>query len=372
MSVNDILAKFSAVASAPAAQMKSYLAAGKKVVLVAPYYAPEEIVDSMGAVPMSVWGADCELNEAKKYFPAFICSIMQSVVELGMKGVYDGASAIIIPSLCDSLKVLGQNFKVAVPSIPFIPMNYPQNRWPDFGAAYCKAGYQEVIAELEKVLGTKFDDAKLAESIKVYNEHNAAMRKVADLMGKTAAVSAQQRSDVFKSATFMPKAEHTALVNELIAALEAEAPAAVKLPVYVTGILTDNPQLNAIFDDCGMTIVADDVAAQSRGYRTDAPAADTALDSLVKKFQNTGNDSVLYDPAKKHVSFVVEQAKAYGAKGIVFVLTKFCDPEEFDYPMIKKACEAADMPLTFLEIDRQMVNYEQAKTIIETFKDLLA
>ena len=53
------------------------------------------------------------------------------------------------------------------------------------------------------------------------------------------------------------------------------------------------------------------------------------------------------------------------------LLTKFCDPEEFDYPLIKKACAAAGIPVTVIEVDRQMVNYEQARTALETFRDLL-
>jgi len=370
MSIKNTMAKFTAVASDPKSQMKKYLAEGKKVVLVAPYYAPEEIVDSMGAVPMSVYGADMELNESKRYFPAFLCSIAQSIVELGIKGEYDGASALIVPSLCDTLKVLGQNFKVAVPSIPFIPMNYPQNRVPEFGAKYCLAGYQRLAEKLEEVLGTAFRDEKLKESIKVYNKHNDLMRRAAALMGRKG-ISAKDRSDVFKSAMFMTKAEHNELLKELIEELSLMDDKKADLPVYVTGIIADNPELNAIIDGCGYTIAGDDIAAQSRGYRVDAPEAHTGTMSLVKKYQAQDNDSILYDPAKKHVDYVVKEAKACGAKGIIFVLTKFCDPEEFDYPMIKKACEAAGMPLVKIETDRQMVNYEQARTALETFAEIL-
>ena len=59
------------------------------------------------------------------------------------------------------------------------------------------------------------------------------------------------------------------------------------------------------------------------------------------------------------------------AQGVLVVLTKFCDPEEFDYPLIKRACAEAEIPCVLIEVDRQMVNYEQARTAIETFKDLL-
>jgi len=39
--------------------------------------------------------------------------------------------------------------------------------------------------------------------------------------------------------------------------------------------------------------------------------------------------------------------------------------------MIKKACEAAGIPLTLVEVDRQMVQFEQVRTNLETFRDLL-
>ena len=377
--MNDILNKLHEAAASPRAQMDGYLAQGKKIVLCAPVYTPEEIIHSMGFVPMGAWGADTELRRAKEYCPAFLCSIVQSALELGINGAYDGASAIVIPSLCDTLKTVGENWKYAVPSIPFIPMTYPQNRKPAYGVAYTKAGYERVIRDLEK-LGGKFDDAKLAQSnalyklrssIKVYNRHNAAMRKIDELLAVHPEITAAQRSDIFKSAFFMTKEEHTALIEELNAALEAQTPAAEKTPILLSGILTDAPGFNAILDDLDLHIVADDVAAQSRQYRTDVPAGDDALTALAQKFADMDNCSVLYNAAKPRVQWIVDTAKARNAKGVLVALTKFCDPEEFDYVMIKKACEAAGIPVTVVEIDRQMVQFEQARTNIETFRDML-
>ena len=120
-----------------------------------------------------------------------------------------------------------------------------------------------------------------------------------------------------------------------------------------------------------MHIVADDVAAQSRQYRTDAPEMDDPLQALAVKFANMDNCSVLYNVKKPRVQWIVDTAKARGAKGVVVVMTKFCDPEEFDYVMIKKACEKADLPLALVEVDRQMVHFEQVRTNLETFRDML-
>lgn len=371
MTAQELLTRFHEAAAHPVRQKNAYIAAGKKVILTAPVYTPEELIHAMGCVPMGAWGADLELNEAKRYFPAFICSVMQSIVELGMKGVYAGASAIVIPSLCDSLKVVGQNWKYAVPSIPFVPMTYPQNRKPDFGADFTRAGYERVIADLEKATGLTFNEARLADSIAVYNEHNQVMREVAAVLAGHPEITAARRSDIFKSAFFMLKEEHTALVKELIAALVNHEPGRTKTRIMTTGILADAPGLLSIIDDCGLQIVCDDVAAESRQYRTDCPADGAPLDRLVRKFQEMDNCSVLYDPSKKRVRKIVDDAKAVKAAGVLVVLTKFCDPEEFDYPLIKKACDAADLPIAIIEVDRQMVNYEQARTAIETFRDVL-
>ena len=368
--VKDTLKKFHEAASSPRAQMDKYMAEGRKIVLTAPVYTPEEIIHSMGYVPMGAWGADMELNRAKEYFPAFLCSIVQSILELGIRGEYKGAEAIVIPSLCDSLKVLGENWKYAVEGIKFIPMTYPQNRKPDYGIAYTKAGYERVIKDLTE-LGGSFDEAELAKSIKIYNAHNAVMRRIDEALAMHPEITAAERSDIFRSAFFMLKEEHTALCEELLAEL-GEGEGAGKLPVLVSGILTDAPELNKIFDDFGMHIVADDVAAQSRQYRTDAPEEGDPMQALAVKFADMDNCSVLYNAKKPRVQWIVDTAKERGAKGVIVILTKFCDPEEFDYVMIKRACDAADIPAALVEVDRQMVHFEQVRTNLETFRDMLA
>lgn len=371
MNKTQLLDKFHEIAVSPKAQMDRYLAEGKKVVLTAPVYTPEELVHAMGAVPMGVWGADMELDKAKEYFPAFICSIMQSIVELGMTGAYEGASAILVPHLCDSLKAMGQNFRVAVPQIPFIPVCYPQNRKPEYGLEFTMAAYERVARDLEKATGLTLTPDALAASIQVYNEHNAVMRQLDEALAAHPEVTACQRSDIFKSAFFLTKEEHTALVKELLQALNSTpGEPGDKLPILVSGILADSPKFNQILDEYGLYIAADDLANESRQYRTDAPVTGDPMRDLAAKFQNTDNCSLLYDPEKKRISFLVELCKARKVKGALFVITKFCDPEEFDYPLLKRACDENGIPNIMVEVDRQMAEYGQIQTTLEAFCEM--
>lgn len=368
--IKALLEQFHEIAADPRKQLDRYLAEGKKVVAVAPVYTPQELIHSMGLVPMGVWGGDMEVNAAKEYYPAFICSVMQTILELGIRGVYKGVSAIVIPSLCDSLKCLGQNWKYAVKDIPFIPMTYPQNRRKEYGIRFTMSGYERVINNLEAVTGARFSEPALAASNEIYNEHNRVMREFARIASE-AEISAAARSDVFKSAWFILPEEHTSMVKELNRLLKEGPRAENKKRVLVSGILADAPALLRLFDENNIKIAWDDVAGESRQYRTDTPVMENPLEALAHKFAAMDCCSVLYDSDKKRVDQIIADAKEYDVQGIIVLMTKFCDPEEFDYVLIKKACEKEGMMHLNIEVDRQMVNYEQAGTMIEALKEML-
>ena len=82
-------------------------------------------------------------------------------------------------------------------------------------------------------------------------------------------------------------------------------------------------------------------------------------------------DSLLYDPEKAHVKKVVDLARESGAAGVILLLAKFCDPEEFDAPLVKAACREAGIPFLQIEIDQSTETYEQARTQLEAFGGLL-
>ncbi|MDC7300454.1 2-hydroxyacyl-CoA dehydratase subunit D [Agathobacter ruminis] len=374
MNTAELFEQFHKIALNPRAQKDAYLKDGEKVVLVT-YYVPEQLIHAMGAIPFHTYGGDLPVNEAKQYFPAFICSVMQTMLELGMRGTFEGCSAIVIPSLCDSLKCIGQNWKYAVPSIPFIPLTYPQNRKPDYGAAFTRAGYERMVRELEAATGLQLDETRLKESIRIYNEHNALMREFSALCAEYPQVTATQRSDVYKSAGFMKKEEHAQLLRELIACMKQEvAQKSSGKRIYISGILADAPEWNRILEDYGLQVVGDDILACSRLYRDDCRMpedGEDAMDALVRLYCDKDHCSLLYDEKKSRVEFIVQEAKQRKADGVILALTKFCDPEEFDNPMIKDACAEAGLPCVVIEMDRQMQNYEQARTIMETFADMI-
>ena len=141
-----------------------------------------------------------------------------------------------------------------------------------------------------------------------------------------------------------------------------------------SGIICDNPKLLAIFEENNVAIAADDVAHESRSFRVDASEEGDPMRALALQFTNQDYEVLLYDPASssnRRGEFVANMVKESGADGLVLFMQQFCDPEEMEYPYLKKALDAANVPHIKLGIDQQMRDFGQAATAIQAFAESL-
>ena len=359
--------------ASPRARLENYLSQGKKVVGCFAPYAPEELVHACGMIPFGMWGGNVELIRAKSYLPAFACPIMQANMELALKGAYRGLSAVIIPALCDTLRCMTQNWRFGVKEIPMIPIVYPQNRTNPASTEYLISEYESVLVMLNTVTGQMMSEASLKKTIEVYNEHNAVMRRFLKLANDHLdVITPTVRHHVVKSGYFYEKSEHTAIVKEIIEELE-------RRPVYVfpgkkavlAGIQAEPDGLLQVFEECGVAVVADDLCQESRQLRTDTPEESCGgLRRLAHQWMNRYGCSMIHEMGKPRGKMLVRLCEENGADGVVNLMMKFCDPEEYDQPWLEKDVRAAGYPVVSIEIDPLNTSYEQLRTRLEAFSEM--
>lgn len=371
--LHEILSELEDISKHPGRAVRNHIEkTGKKAVGCFPYYTPEEIIYAAGMLPVGMWGGQSEIKQADTYLQSFCCSIMRENLEQGMSGAYDMLSAVIIPTYCDTLKCVCENWKVAVPQIKTIPMVYPQNRATNAGIAYLTEEYRRLIKELEALTGAEITEAELLKSIALYEGYRRTIRKFADISGhypKT--LNARVRHAVIKAGAFCDKKIYSTMIGELMAELK-------KLPseksegirVVITGILAEPDALLDLFVENGVTIVADDLAQESRQFRTSVDKGETAMEMLA--YRNAGQVcSLLYDETKSRGTLLKDLVKDNQANGVIIVMMKFCDPEEFDYPIYKKELEEEGIPMLYLEIEQKMDSVEQLRTRIQAFTEMV-
>ena len=331
-----------------------------------------------GMVPMGIWGSNKKtISMAKEYCATFYCTIAQLALEMLLDGTMDQLDGIITPTICDTLRPMSQNFRVAMEGkLPCIFLAHPQNRKPAFGLQFTVDQYMHVKKELEKISGAAITDDALRQAIKVMNRSRAARREFVKLASEHCdVITAVKRSAVLRAAWFM----EPAVFAEKLEALNAEL---AKLPaanwtgkkIVTSGIICDNPKLLQIFDDNKIAIAADDVAQESRSFRVDASEEGDPMMALAQQFADQDYDDLLYDEESnqnRRGEFVAKLVKDSGAQGLVLFMQQFCDPEEMEYPYLKKALDAADIPHIKLGVDQQMRDFGQASTAIQAFADVL-
>ena len=378
MSIELMMKEFQEVAYNPGKQLASFKAEGKKVIGVLPYYAPEELVYAAGMVPMGMWGSNNKsIVRAKEYCATFYCTIAQLALEMLLDGTMDQLDGVITPTICDTLRPMSQNFRVAIgDKIPTIFLAHPQNRFAPWGLQFCVDQYTNVKKMLEKIAGKEITNDDIRNAIKVYNASRAARREFVKLASDHCdVVTPTLRSAVLKASYFMLKDEYTeklvALNNELKALPVCDWKG---VKVVTSGIIVDNPDLLKIFEDNKIAIAADDVAHESRSFRTDASEEGDPMMALAKQFADIDYEVLLYDPASaenRRGEFVANMVKESGAQGLILFMQQFCDPEEMEYPCLKKALDDAGIPHIKLGVDQQMRDFGQASTAIQAFADVL-
>lgn len=370
-----ILQELEAIGRSPyKSVLKTMKTTGKEAVGCFPIYTPEELIYAAGMLPVGMWGGNTELKLADRYLQTFCCSIMRSNIEYSMKGFYDMLKAVIIPTFCDTLKCICENWKVAAPHIPVIPMSYPQNRRIEAGFVYMTEELERVRGELERISGKPVTEAMLQDAFAVYEEYRSVMRAfVRAAADHPDVIDARTRHLVIKAGYFSDKKAYTEKMRALTAALTEEP---VKpfggIKVVATGLMAEPSALLDIFAKNNVAVAADDLAQESRQFRTVSRGDGSVLERLAWRVADQRGCTFLYEVEKTRGQMLIDLVRESGSKGVVVFMMKFCDPEEFDYPVYKEELDQAGIPVLYLETEQQMDSFAQAETRIQSFAEMLA
>lgn len=347
---------------------------GKDLVGVFPIRTPEEVVYAAGCVPIGMWGGHTEITLADKYLQSFCCSIMRINLEYALRGVYNDVKAVLIPTFCDTMKCIVENWKLALPQVPTIAFAYPQHHKLQAGMEFTIDEIKRVKHELELALHKIITNEEVEEAFHVYEDWRKTMREFTALAAQhPEIITAKKRYAIIKAGCYMDKAVYTKLVKEINEGLKSEGASTFKgTRAIVTGIMMEPVDVLDIFEENNIAIVGDDLAIGSRLWRT--PAREDVEDVYQKMaymIRDIEGDTFFFDPEKKKGQMLIDMTKALHADACIVMMMKFCDPEEYDYPIYKAELAKAGVPELYLEFDQQLSSFEQIRTRVQSFTEML-
>lgn len=370
----ELIARFKEVADNPNAYVIDWKRrTGRKAFGAMPPFAPNELIYASGALPVGTWGGEVKPTDAFQYFPTFYCSILTTTLQLGIQGSFRELDAFVCGTGCDGLQDMMEDWRLAVPSIPVIPCIYPQRRDLEVCKQYMIDELRIAGSKMSKITGIKITDITMQEAMYLYNDHRAAMREFSLLAGSHLdVVTPIVRHDVFKSAHFMDRKEHLQLVKEFNAILKAEPEYDFKgIRVVATGLIFDSKEMLQMFEENNIGIVGDDIVSESKQYETDIENGIDLYYQLAKQWCDRKGCCIIQSSVKERGPMLVDMVKARKADGVVVNTLKFCEPEAYDYPIIRKVFQRESIPELHLQVENQYSNDHQASTKIQAFCEML-
>ena len=345
---------------------------GKPAVGMFPLFLPEELVYAAGFLPVGMWGGISGFQLADKYLQSFCCSIIRANMELAMQGKYNCLKAILVPSQCDTLKCVCENMKVAMPTVPIVGVTVPHNRTIAGAHTQMLEEFQYIAQSLQEVQDGTEKSMPLADAFAVYESYRSTMMDFIQTVPKYLnTINAKTRHLLIKAAYFMDKADYTAKMQALLKALKAAPEEVFTGTRFVTtGIMIDSEPVLDLLTDLNIAVVDDLLCHESLQFRTPTRPDGDVLSKIAYRLLDLQAASVLYEPGKPRGQLLADMVQAHKADAVLFCLTKFCDPEAFDQPLVKKDLTARDVKMLSIEMDQHVDSVGQLRTRIQGFLEM--
>lgn len=373
MAIEKILKRFYIATANPYDEAKRRKEQGQKVIGWLPTDVPEELIHAAGAFPIGILGTNANIRLADAHLQTWACSLMRGCLEQGLNGTLDFLDGLIIPHKCDTTRMLVGIWRHTV-NTPYID-NYLLPRQVDRPSArtYLKGELARLKGNLEQAAGKLITDEALRASINIYNQNRRALRRLYEYHAQnTGAISSRALYTVIKAAMFMDKAEHTALVEELLQELSAITPVKdQRIRLAISGGVWEPPEILDMLEELGAVVVADDLLTGARYLGPDVALEADLLDAMavrqLSKIPFGGFDSII----RERRAFLVETVKKAEAQGLLFLHLKFCEPENYDYNDMREAMNQAGIPNIRLETEYTNSSLGQASTRLQAFIEIM-
>jgi benzoyl-CoA reductase subunit C len=376
--LRDIFSTFATAASDSLASAAAWkVKHGRAVIGSFPMHFPSELAHAAGALPVILQEAEDPITDGEGAVFSFYCGYNRSIVDQAMKGEFAFLDAIMFGDHCVQLLGTADIVRWHQPKLPILFNQLISSMNADWAFEEARGAFAQLRKELEDLLGAPITDEAIHDSIRLFNSGRALIRRVYDLRRtRSLHITARDMQHIVKSSMVMDRAEHNALLERLVAGLE-QAPATLhgKVPVYLSGHLCQPPKLALLdmIEDCGATVVDDDLYHGYRFIASDVPETGDPIDALANWYLDRNRKvpcPTRVDTNADWEVFLLDAVRASGAEGLIVLLVKFCEPHMYYYPEIKEAFDRAGIPILMMETEHDSMPLESMKTRVETFLEI--
>jgi len=343
---------------------------GRKVLGVLPILYPKEILTALDILAVEVWGPPGPPRGASAgRIQTYVCPVVRNAMAFLTDGGAESVDGLLIPHTCDSL----QGLATVLPDFghwkkPLFRFIHPKGERRQSTEGYMKNELKSLTKDLEAFSGRSVSSEALWRAIRLHRDIDGLR---AELLQKREQLpfGARELYTLLRRGEWLWPEDHLAELKEAAKRLGEGAPQK-GVPVFLSGIVPEPMNIFDALEQAGARIVGDDYAALSRRILpTPATMKNNgdpfdALTELAFSAPPCSTRASLVDFRRARL---LDSVKASGAKGVIFHIVKFCEPELFDLPHMTKALSERKIPYLVVESELEAELSGQTVTRLEAF-----
>jgi benzoyl-CoA reductase/2-hydroxyglutaryl-CoA dehydratase subunit BcrC/BadD/HgdB len=332
---------------------------------------PEEVIYAFGLLPVTLLGTHKPLKKAPSLLPDNACSLARSNLELVLSYEKDLFDGFVLPQVCDTTQhmcdIWRMNFSDTYVESILLPrqVDRPSARY------WVREETGRLIASLEQWSGKSISERELRESIQIHNENKRLLKELYEIKrDNPGTLTNRQMFSLLKLSMQVDKRELNETLKDIRADLKIRKEDGY-LPVVLTGITCDPPELFDLFDEIKLNVVADTLVTGSRYLQGIVDEQKEPVEALTERHFKRGFYSPIHDDVFRNVESLKSLYQKSGAKAVLYIHIEFCESEEYDLPDLKAAIKKEGIPFHTIVTEYQTLSFSHVRTRLQAFFESL-
>jgi benzoyl-CoA reductase/2-hydroxyglutaryl-CoA dehydratase subunit BcrC/BadD/HgdB len=372
-SSNAIPEEFLDVTSRGYASLTDILPAERPAVGYFCPYVPEELIWAAGGHPFRLIDSPVKISLAQAHLPAYCCHPVKSYLQQLLQGDLDFLRGVVFSHSCDAYKGLAEIWsrqdRPAFQLNLMIPTRLESDRSRNF--------LRTELTRFAQALGSRLQpvrEERLREALALFGRIRDSQLRLYRLRGEHPRVlTGDLFARAIQSGFWLDRERYLRLLTELTESLEQALPQRDdRVPVYLTGNMIHDPYWFSAIEDSGARIVWDDLCSGARTFRLKTPDRTDPLEALTERYFSRFFCPTKYYGPQARQEVLLREVQDSGARGVIFLLYKYCEPHFFDYPDLQQFLEERGVSTLLLEIEDPAQSREQMKIRIQAFVEMLS
>jgi benzoyl-CoA reductase/2-hydroxyglutaryl-CoA dehydratase subunit BcrC/BadD/HgdB len=334
-------------------------------------YVPEEIIMGAGLRPRRMI-PEARPSEADAYLHPNTCGYVKSLLASLVAADDTLGAGFVFTNSCDSMRRLNDIWNARAGEVPRFFIDVPKKRDPD-SIDFFASELRRFAGSLEKQLPeARLTDESLRVAIRACNDSRRLVEQV--LLRQRDPGSTVRGSSVFNLCLAGVTSGTAVFADNLSLFLEDAGPTvSPRGPrIVLTGNAIHRPDLLTLIEDSGGTVVGLDTCTAGRHQdRLVVEDSDDPVRALAERYLLRAPCARM-EGLEARLQYLRDLVIHSKADGIVYSMTKFCDAQAYDAPIMQDGFREAGIPFLLVEHNYEWGGLEQTRTRIEGFFEMLS